>query len=496
MALCTDERADPISVLGDQLPDLGDSLAPRGDAAGRLIHRAHGLPWALLIDDLDELTPDALAALTVLVRERVAVEGDPLLFVVSVVDPAGMPFCTGEFTGLNAEIVTVGPLLEADVVALIQDQGVPGASARPLGRRLSQEGLGSPGAVLACLASMEQAGWLVRAEAGGLLPARGLEWTEDQPLPGEAPQAPWQELRGPAREVAELLAALEGEAPFSLLLEVGGERARVGVSGLEALGLVACEVDADDAGGSVRVLDGSALSALARNLQPDHRRALHASLAATLQRWAPRNGRWVPILADQLQRAGQTAQAWPLLVEAAQLKLKQRRPEEAWRWLRRAAEARGSAEPGLDLGLRELTRERLFATQAELLEGQGAWAQAEEAWGRAEQSARARGDQVARALALSGLGRALAAMGEHARALPALREGLLGLSPGDAPWLSTTRALAGAAAATGQEQAAVAAWTAVIDVAREIGLNEDLRLAEAALEALTSPVKDTLAADR
>ncbi len=498
VALCVGEREDPLGALCEQLPDLGEALCPLPDPLSRLAWRARGRPWALLVDDLDRMEPAAQDAMTALARDRIAVEGEPLLVVVSVTDPEGPAagLCTGLATGLEPELVRLEPLQEADVVALLRDLGLPGVSARALGRRLVQEGLSWPGAVAARIGALERVGALVRAETGTLLPARGQAWIDERPLPEGAPAPPWREgaaPRGTALAVAELLAALDGAAPMGLLVEVCGEPGERGARALEALGLAEIEPEEEDEGEQVRLLDPAEGEALLASLEPGFRRGTHASLAAALLRWAPRSGRWVPVIADQLQRAGQTAQCWPLLVEAARIELRRRRSTEAWRWLRRAMEVRGVAEQGLDHALREATRARMHATEAELWERQESWLPAAESWARAAQAEGLAEDELMRARC--GQGRALVALErlEEGRAL--LAEALVALAPGEAAWLPSVRALAHAAQTCGRAAEAAQAWRAILGFARAIGLEEEAIAAQRALDGLETVARETAAAD-
>ena len=77
----------------------------------------------------------------------------------------------------------IEPLERKDVINLLRDQGLTPTAAAVVGRRLHAELEGLPGAVLAQLDALVDAGWLERNRLDGLRPKERLERFRDEPLP-------------------------------------------------------------------------------------------------------------------------------------------------------------------------------------------------------------------------------------------------------------------------------------------------------------------------
>lgn len=167
-----------LEHLALQLPELGVAREPSGDAAQRLVRRARGRPWVLVIDDLDRSEPEHRAALTALARDQIAVEGEALLLVVSAlgVDGAAAPLATGAETGLVPLVLPLGPLDEDNVLLMLQDLGLGGSGALALAQRLAGSARGHPGAIVEQISALEEAGWLVRegSTLGATVGVKGL----------------------------------------------------------------------------------------------------------------------------------------------------------------------------------------------------------------------------------------------------------------------------------------------------------------------------------
>ena len=474
VALCSSEDDDPIEALCDQLPELGDSLRRYSDAAARLVHRARGRPWALLVDDLDQMHAGALEALNALARDRVAIEGEPLLLVVTVAEPTGLAetLCTGVSTGLTPERLELLPLDEAAATLLAQDQGLTGMAGQALGRRLAALGLGQPGALIEQMHALERMGLLVQPDRGVLVPARGMDTLLEQagPLPGPLDL---EVLGDAARAVGQTLAALDGDAEEALVLEAAGlpelGQAAAGAEALVKAGLATRDPETDDQAARLRFPDPHVGQAVGFDMAPARRREVHARIATALRARARRESRWLPLLADQLQRAGQIAAAWPLLVEAAHRALRLRQTDLAWSWLRRAMETRGVGEPAMDAATRSHTRVHLYAVEGALWALSQAWERAAEAWQQGVESAVQAGDSEAERRGRVGLTQALLGMGLFPAALAASEGALTDLGRGDPSWPRAVALRAVLQLTQGDSQAAAAGWRALASFGSAVG---------------------------
>lgn len=469
VAMCSSEEPDPIATLCDQLPELGDSLRLHPDAASRLVHRARGRPWALLVDDLDRMGPGALEALNTLARDRVAIEGEPLLLVVTVSAPTGLAeeLCAGVSTGLSPDRVVLGPLDEIAAAEVAQDHGLMGMAGHTLGRRLVALGVAQPGAIIERLEGLERAGLLVQMDRGGLVPARGMEELLDHAGPVTAP-LDLSVLGEAAVAAGQTLAAFDGEAEEGVLLEAIGAGATEGLEALQAAGLATRDPERDDRDALLRFPDPLVTAAVASSMSPGRGREVHARVAEVLRARSRRESRWLPQLADHLQRSGQIAAAWPLLVEAAHRALRLRQTEVAWRWLRRAMETRGVGEPALDAHTRQNTRVHLYAVEGALWALQQAWERAAEAWQQGVESAEQAGDAEAARRSRVGLSQALLGMGQFGPALQASEGALLGLVRGDPSWPRAVALRAVLQLAQGDAQAAAEGWRALAEFGAEV----------------------------
>ena len=473
VALCSSEDDDPVATLCEQLPELGDSLRRHPDALARLVHRARGRPWALLVDDLDRMGAGALETLTALARDRVAIEGEPLLLVVTVSAPTGLAeeLCAGVSTGLNPEQVALPPLDEAALTLLAQDQGLTGMAGQALARRLAGLGVGQPGALIAAMEALERMGLLVQPDRGVLVPARGMDTLLEHA--GAPPEAlDLGALGEAARAIGQTLAALDGEAEEALVQDASGlspQGAAEGVATLRQAGLVSRDDETDDRAARLRFPDPEVVEAVGFSMLPAQRRQVHGRISEALRPRARKESRWLPVLADQLQRSGQIAAAWPMLVEAAHRALRLRQTELAWTWLHRAMETRGVGEPAMDLLTRQHTRVHLYAVEGALWALQQAWGRAAEAWQQGVESAVAAGDAEAERRSRVGLTQALLGMGMFGAALEASEGALTGLGRGDPSWPRAIALRAVLQLTQGDSAAAADGWRALADFGEEVG---------------------------
>ena len=93
-------------------------------------------PTVLVVDDLDELSPDAVDGMTSLLRQQVAIEGSPILLVGSIrgVEGPMAPLLNGTATGLTPDVLPLSGLHRTAVISLVRDLGVAGAFGAALGR--------------------------------------------------------------------------------------------------------------------------------------------------------------------------------------------------------------------------------------------------------------------------------------------------------------------------------------------------------------------------
>ena len=361
VALTSAATADPLGALAEQLPDRGGLGGQASDAVAWLTGRAGGRPWTLLLDDLDQVPLEALEDLTRLLRDQVAVAGDALLLVGAVgpsLSPALDALCGGLSTGLAPLEIPLRPLDAGSCVALVQEEGVAGRVGVVLGRRLAQEGVCQPGAIVAQLRALERDGALVRSEDGALYPTGGLEALGEGALPRLEPLPPppwWTALGAEERGVLEALAVLGGAASRE---EVAG-LAPISEATLEALTRAGALARTPD--GALSLADPGALATLLLGLSPDQRAALHSRAAAL-------PGRAPAAVADHLLRAGRLVEALPRLVEVAADAVLAGRLQEAEREWRRIDGARFAAEARMS----PPDRERSRARSGELAEALGA----------------------------------------------------------------------------------------------------------------------------
>jgi tetratricopeptide (TPR) repeat protein len=434
--------AGVIDRLAAQVPVAAD--LPNQSGAALLSARTRGRPWTLVVDDLDRVGGADRDALTELVRQAVAIEGEPLLVITAVASREGdvAAFCTGAATGLSPDVLELGPLDRKSVIALVRDRGVGGAAGVTLGARLHDELGGLPGLVVEHIAALIRAGWLVRDEdEQGLRATRGLDALREEPLPvpdrvlheeaarlvGLDPDSRkiWDAVVVLAMEVtADLIADTAGldmgtvERSVALLGEEGLVRTWVeGVQELVALGRP----------GQRELFYGL--------IEPEQRIALHRGAAAALRRRARRRaGAWSELIAHHLQRGGQVAEAWPLLIDATRRKLRTDEVPEAHRLLRQALDAGPAAEPRLPPVEARKLRGQLHALEGEVLERSGELTGALGSWERAFDWASGEGDAEGMTRAQAGIGLVRAARGDGDGAVAALDPTITALPPGDPLW--------------------------------------------------------------
>ncbi|MEL6348856.1 MAG: protein kinase [Myxococcota bacterium] len=482
IARCDGDDPNPMRTLADQLP----ARSPNEDPAARLVSLARQQPLTLVIDDVEKMSRAELTRLTGLTRDLIAVEGERLLIIASHTRDYGpaAAFITGAATGLTPERIDLPGLNRRASIALVRDRGVSGAAGAALGHRLYEEQSGHPGAILEQINALVSAGWLAGTAAGGLRPARSIDELREAPLPvpdhiRHERENQLRALSDEARTILNVLVVLNMEGTTALVGRIADlppsavERA---AATLAAHGLVVRRQE-----GVAEVL---ALNAdQPRNLlyaiiDPNHRSALHRQVAVTLrQRSRRRLGPMAEIIARHLLQGGEVAEAWPLLLVAAQRKLRVGKLKSARRLLRLAMDARPAAEAALDPELCRKHRRLQFALEAECRELGGDLTGAISAWQQALDAAREEGDPQTMARIQSGLGLAQNARGDVNLATEGLEAAIDSLQRGDPMWPRVARALASARLESGHIDGAERLWGELFEMSRET--DSPMRRAEA-----------------
>lgn len=458
---------DPLDALREQMPLLGESARPAMDAVDRLVARAVGRPWALVIDDLDALSTAQHELLLELLRERIAVEGEPLLIVGAIASAEGAAgaLCSGAATGLPSELIVVPPLDESATLDLVGDRGLVGAAGAELGRRLHRALGGEPGAVVRQVGLLERAGWLILTDEGRYQLTQGLDAMRDVAIPLPEPLEPpaWlAALDDALREAVEALAVLGGEATVDVLAATAN-RGRSEILSLASAGHLV--VERSTGGERVRFARASEQASIYEQIHCQRRKAAHYRAALALRRNTPHPS---GAIADHLQRSGHVAEAWPAMVAVARQWLRSGHPDEAHRWARRAQDLRPAAEAVLPERESLHVRQELFALKGELLYRMSQAREAVIAWEQCLHAAERLDEPRHVSSAQAGLGLALLAAGDSARALPTLTAAYEVLPHGDPRWPAVVNALA--SAHLGQAETATAArhWALLLRYGREV----------------------------
>ncbi len=467
----------PMQALRSQVPGGDPAGEDLTDPSADIAERTAGTPWTLIVDNLDQLSPAELDSLTRLLRDRVAILGEPLLLVGAVRDGRGRAadLVSGAATGLTPDLVEVGPLEGRDIVAIVRERGLAGAAAAVLGRRLAQESEGVVGAVIEQLEAMERDGWFEHRR-GELRVTRSLEALREEPLPVSARVRSREaerlgRLPAEARALLDAVAILGAEAPLSLVAAVAGI-ARGTASGaadvLAEAGLVRRRPKGADellAIGSDRLRD-----VVTGELDPARREELHRAAAHLLiARTRRRSDALTDLILRHLLAGGDDVRAYPLLLQTARRRLAADRVDDAASLLRRATGAQRRAEPALPPPDAARHRKTLAALLGEVRERTGDLTGAIDAWQQALAEARADGDRLLEARALAGIGLAHARRGDSEPAARKLQTAYGRLPRGDPMWPAVARALARTRLDQGLVDDAESLWHELIAVALDTG---------------------------
>lgn len=458
---------DTLASLSASLPAV--ERAPPGIAGLRA--RITGRPWLLVVDDADRLPADVQEALAGLVRDEVAVEGNPLLLVVSARVDSGCGLVTGTATGLDAEEIPLGPLDRDAVRALLRDRGLHGALGAAMGRRLQEEIAGSPGPILEQLEAMIRAGWLARGADGTIRAIRSVELLRTEPLPlpervREAEAAFLGKLAPLDRAVLEALSVLGAPSTAALVAPmVGLTEPELGpmLLVLSRVGHLAAQEDGLQELYAVGTRRRSQV--IYETMAPERRAELHRAAADALLRLHKRRLTSVAeTAAHHLLHGGDPGGAYPLLIQGAQRALRRGDPAGARTLCLRAAEARGIAETQLNPadGLR--WRRQLYQALGEASRALGQPEAGSDAFSQALIAARLEGDRPGAGKALAGVGLCALARGRPGDAAGALEESLGLLERGEGTWPEAAHALALCRFAAGNLDGADRLWRECVDL--------------------------------
>jgi tetratricopeptide (TPR) repeat protein len=477
---------DPLGDLAAQLPVGGAHALEDGDRTP-----LHGLPisidglasragheaWTFIIDDADAMPKGDIDALALFVRQKIRNDGQPYLLIVSAVDAGGpaRAIVGGTATGVRPDVLTLTPLDAKATVSLVRDLGLTGEAGAALGKRLHAELEGNPGRIREHVAGLVRAGWIKPSPDGLLQPQASIdELTTGQfPIPEKSLDGDERQLfRLPdnARRVLDVLSLLGVESTVDLVGEVGQmDKGEVdhGIDALVESGLVRRWIEGNE--DVVGLTQPSQREMVYRGIDRRIRAELHRRAAKALQRRARRRvGLLTEVVASHLIRAGEVAEAYPMLLQAARWALRNRGLDEARSLVQQAKEVRSRAE--LSLPANEATKNRrLFhALEGEMLERSGDLNGALAAWEAAVGAAEEEKDRAAIARALAGVGLVQALRGQ-ADAIAPLERTIRDMPQGDPVWPRVAKALAECRLVKGEVDESEALWKQLETLGRETG---------------------------
>ncbi len=467
-------RADSTatSVVAELGETLGAATPSAEDLVALLASRPDG-PVVLAVDDLDRAPAVDVRELARLVRNRVAVEGLPLLLVYTASEVEGelSALQSGSSTGLPSTVLELGPLDAKSCIAMVRDRGVSGPAAPALGRRLHAVYGGMPGPMADQLDALILEGWLV-PDGDQLKARRSLEALrkEDLPVPAQvARRIEHQvvELSATEREIVQLLALLDRPAGGALVERCFPDDPSIAraVDDLVEIGLL--DRHTDEHQELVSLADPCAPRVIRTLVPPEIEPELHLRLAQSLQ--ARRRRANALEVAHHLRLAGRVGEAWPRYVEAARRSAREGLYSEVIEICRFAESIEAQAASLGDPTETLRNRRWQYLLKGEALASRRAWADAIAPLTDAVAVAREDGDQDSISRCLGSLGRAHHRLGRYAEAEPLLREALDHLGQGAPDRASTLRTLADVQLQRGALEEAERLWTEAHGLATELG---------------------------
>ena len=474
VAAASGARTELVGQLSRQLPHQ----AAGGASWVGLAAAAALQPTVIVIDDLDHMEAESTVGVTELLRNKVAIEGQPILVVGSIEADEGSTgaLSSGASTGLSPERLVLGGLERPAVIAMVRDQGVAGAVGAALGRRLAEDLGGMPGAVVEQVGAMVQAGWLVPTPDGGLRAGCTMEALRKDPLP--LPERLRQQeakriknLGVDARQLFDVLVVLDMEATIDLVGEIACLEPHDLGRALHELSLGRLIQERTEGVHQILSLRGERNREVAYQLiSKDRRVQLHRAVAASLRRRSRRrSGTFAEVIASHLLSGGQVGEAFPMLLVAAETTLRSGRNRQTVKLLEKAERARKTAASDLDEATQSQYDRRLYALWGSVYGRMGENRKSEQFWLQSLQAARQSGDAEATARAQAGVGLARVALGEVVSASSGLEQALARLPQGDPMWAQAAEALAGARLSRGDVEGAHRLWTELQELGREMG---------------------------
>lgn len=474
VAAASGARTELVGQLSRQLPHQ----AAGGASWVGLAAAAALQPTVIVIDDLDHMEASATTGVTELLRNKVAIEGLPILVVGSIEADEGSTgaLSSGASTGLSPERLVLGGLERPAVIAMVRDQGVAGAVGAALGRRLADDLGGMPGAVVEQVGAMVQAGWLVPTPDGGLRAGCTMEALRKDPLPlpERLRQQEAKRIKGlsiDARQLFDVLVVLDMEATIDLVGEIACLEPHDLGRALHELSLGRLIQERTEGVHQILSLRGERNREVAYQLiAKDRRVQLHRAVAAALRRRSRRrSGTFAEVIASHLLSGGQVGEAFPMLLVAAETTLRSGRNRQTVKLLEKAERARTTAASDLDETTQAQYDRRLYALWGSVYGRMGENRKSEHAWRQSLEAARLTGDTEAMARAQAGVGLARVALGEVVAASSGLEQALARLPQGDPMWAQAAEALAGARLSRGDVEGAHRLWTELQELGREMG---------------------------
>ena len=444
-------HADESGTLARLLTEAGGEADGSVNDLKRLARLLRHKPWVIAIDDFDKASPGAIAAISRLMRQRVGIEGEPILLLFSATDAQGSlaTLIRGESTGLPCATHELGPLDAKSVTAMLRDRRLTGPGATALGRRLHEAYGGRPGPIVEQFDAMTHEGWFTD-DGENLRCAKSMDEVRrcELPVPAsivEELERRLEGLRDDELELLRLLALLDRPASEALLGRAADPGPRTDVpariESLVARGLLV-RVAADSPGDPELIhfaVPGSA-QVVREPLDPHTKRLLHGRIARALR--ARRRRANALEIATHRRLSGDLDGAYPLYVQAARRAARESRQNDVLDILEDARKLETHAARSLDPEERSRLQRWTHQLQGEAHLARRRWSDAIAPLERAVQLARAEDDDQALARCLAGLGRAHYRMGAYADAEPLLREAVNHTPESTPERASAVRALA------------------------------------------------------